>query len=180
MENKETSKGLQLFLSDVLTIFKDNIKGVKSIELFSSQFTPQQLLKISKRTPAILLSLLGTKNVSSTPAGREVTLDMACFILVGNARSESKKLCKNLAILPFIEGILAILDSDKYWQLYGLPENIQSDNLYSATGLQVAVWSIKWEQTINLGDSQESLENLADFLKLGVTWGETEDEKKEQ
>ena len=79
--------------------------------------------------------------------------------------------------MPFIENILTILESDEHWQLSQLPENIRAESLYSATGVQVAVWNIKWEQEITLGATSSG--NLADFLNLGVTLDKTEEEKKD-
>lgn len=159
------------FLNDLLTAFKQEIQGVESVELYSGQFTTQQLSQIAKRTPAILLSLLGISSVRNAPEGREVTLELACFVLVGNAAQADKSIDKNLAILPFVESIVAILDGENIGGTFSsFPENIQADNLYSATGVQVAVWSIKWEQNIMLGITKESLENLDDFLRAGMEW----------
>lgn len=177
----QTSKHtIQGFLESLLTIFKRDLKGVKKLELYSGQFSPEQLRKISVNTPAVLVSLLDIKDVRSAPTGREVTLNMACFVLVGNLSEEGKPLCKNLAILPFVESILAILDESENWKFIQLPEKIQADNLFSSTGVQVAVWVVKWEQTIPLGTTEESLEGLHDFLRAGVRWETEQPEQPEQ
>lgn len=164
---------LKSYLENLLAIFKQDLNGVETIEIHSSQFTLQSLKQIALRTPAVLISLLDIKNIQSSPNGREATLGMACFVLVGNAvkgNGETEKLDKNLAILPFVESVLAILDTSEHWTHAEYPENILADNLYSATGVQVAAWSIKWEQTIELGTSQTIFENLNDFLSTGITW----------
>lgn len=174
----DSCKGIKGFLDDVLSIFKTSLKGVKNIELWSGQFNPIYLNKIARRTPAVLLSLLSIKEISSAPCGRHVVLEMACFILVGNATQASKELDKNLVILPFVESILAILDESEHWTLYQSPRDIEADNLYSATGVQVAVWAVKWEQTIQLGTTEESLSSLDDFLKAGIEWQKIMPENK--
>lgn len=159
---------LQGYIEQTLTLFKDKIPAFKKIDYFGGTFSPEQLKLIASKTPALLLTLRGINQFLDAPHGRAIDVQMTACILVGNAGREDKSIDRNIAILPFVEAVTQVLDNNDNYSIIEAPYNVTAENLYNPTGVQIASFAVHWEQRINIGTEEESIENLDDFLRIGL------------
>jgi len=126
--------------------------------------------QMSVQSPALLLSCLSLADVLAAPEGRSVIMRMAAYVLVGDGRDESgQQIDKDKAALRLAGGVMAALDG-AYWKL-DEPRAVKAGNMHAASAqVAVALWAVTWDQPVMLGAPKESLDELNDFLTMGVVW----------
>ena len=145
--------------NELLNAIKDDLKArfneLKTCEVHPGRFNLEELKRLSAKTPALLISSLGTVKPENTGTEQsDSTKQLAAYFVTKNAPNmEADVACRNLvdALELYLEGQLP------RWGLsdIGEPKAIRSDNLYSSKVDKqgVMLWAVTWQQRIRMGES---------------------------
>ncbi|WP_178860824.1 phage protein Gp37 [Thiomicrorhabdus cannonii] len=145
--------------NELLNAIKDDLKqrfsALKTCEVHPGRFNLGELKRLSAKTPALLVSALGTLKTENTGTEQsDSTKQLAVYFVTKNAPGLSADdACRNLvdALEIYLEGQLP------RWGLVGIsePTAIRSDNLYTSEVDKngVMLWAVTWQQRIRLGES---------------------------
>lgn len=145
--------------NELLNAIKDDLKGrlsqLKTCEVHPGRFNLKELKRISAKTPALLVSSLGTAKVLNPGTGQAKPVKQLAIYLVTKASPQlsAEEACRNL-----VDALELYLEAESpRWGLTGIgqPQAVRSDNLYSSEVDKngVMLWAVTWQQSLTLGDS---------------------------
>ncbi|WP_040728225.1 hypothetical protein [Thiomicrorhabdus sp. Kp2] len=142
-------------LTAIKTEFKNRLNALKTCEIHPGRFNLQELKRLSAKTPALLVSSLGTVKVNNPGTGEAKPVKQLVVYIVTKttAQLSAEEACRNL-----VDAIEHYLESESpRWGVNGTgqPQAIRSDNLYSSEVDKngVMLWAITWQQHLTLGES---------------------------
>lgn len=147
-------------VNDLLNAIKDDLKSrltdLKTCEVHPGRFTLKELQRVSKKTPALLVTTLGTTQIENSGTGQvKPTKQLALYLITKDTpQLSSDEACRNL-----VDALEHYLEAESpRWGLQGIgqPQAVRSDNLYSSEVDKkgVMLWAITWRQSLTIGDNQ--------------------------
>lgn len=130
----------------VVAGIKAALPAVPTVEPHSGRFDLTDLGRLAVRTPAVLVAVLGTDEVTQSTTGLCVEpVRLAAFVVTGNAPG----LTRDAAALAIVHTLARLLPENR-WGLDGAqrPTEIRADNLYAAEldRKAIAMWAVSWRQ----------------------------------
>jgi hypothetical protein len=122
-----------------------------TVEAHPGEFDIAELRRLSKRTPAVCVALLGVGNVVSHGGEKAAEALFGVYVLAaGGLKGEAR----DLVALSLLPSVLARIEGNR-WGLEAaetIPQQIKADNLFSGTldSLHVALWAVSFRQRITI------------------------------
>ena len=141
-----------------------------AVHLFThhGEFGEKELKTYLVKAPCVILAPIGMPKAVVAGPNVMAEIGYAAFILT-RSRPELERLDAALMITEVILGFLP-------YEPFGLarkPSDVEAANLYSGAidGAGMALWAIRWRQTIELAAKDDCRYNeLDDFLRLHATY----------
>lgn len=137
----------------VIAAIKERLPDLRACEPFSGRFTADSLKRFSTHVPAVLVSVLRTRDITQTDDETlSATLVLSAFIVA----KDSAGLKRNVAALNIGETLLTLTTNNNWGgKGVGIPRGVNLFNLYdeNARNNALAIYSVSWNQSIQLGVS---------------------------
>lgn len=158
----------------VRTAIVDTIRtglGASALHVAShaGRFSVAELMKISAKAPAVLVSALAMNNIKSWNGSVSATVSWAAFVVVKDTPTAPR----DQVALLVIDKLKKIIPENQWGltdEVQGDPREIRAQNLFSAEvdAKGMAMWALSWSQDIadSLGANTSTLD---DFLRMDTT-----------
>jgi phage gp37-like protein len=137
--------------------------AAKTVEAYEGALEPEELKRVFRATPAVLLVCPGIASVEDFGGSVVALPRWALFVLTSDADARKR----GEQALALAEAALAIV-VDSPWGFGNKVEQLRAENLYNAAvdQLGVALWAITWQQ----GFEFTMTVNSAAFTRFHADW----------
>jgi phage gp37-like protein len=152
--------------TEIAKFYHTELTGVHVFE-HGGRFDLEELKRISTKTPALAVSLLGVPRMTVEGGVAVADASWALFPVTTDAQVTKR----DASAIALVNVILSKLPSQRWASTAdGPPQSIEATNLYSSTldRTGINLWLVRWRQTVSLPNVTFS--NLDDFLRSYTTW----------
>lgn len=117
------------------------------------RFDAAELKRISAKTPAVLVALLGILKIAEAGTGeRDVDCALAAYVVTADRRG----MPRDVAAVNLVDVLTDHIYDYRFGVVCGPGEEVKAKNLYSGDIDRngVAMWGISWKQTVRVGKNR--------------------------
>ncbi|NVK42112.1 MAG: hypothetical protein HWE39_12800 [Oceanospirillaceae bacterium] len=154
MNNWVCSMKINEILDGIKTQLKTQFPELKTCEIHDGRFDVSELKRVSTKTPAMHISVLGLP-MSSDQSTEEVNVDASLVIYV--ITSDQPKLSKGESARNLVEALIPTVSHQRWGVMQtGKAESINAQNLFNSTANHgIALWAVTWRQNLTIGSEPE-------------------------
>jgi hypothetical protein len=131
---------------------RSRITGLRECSPHAGRFDLAELRRISSRTPAVYVAILGIPGIHEAPTGeKDLELAMGIYVVAGDRDG----ITRDVAAVNIVEA-LTLLIPGNHWGMSDVfaAGSVKASNLYSGDvdRRAVALWGISFRQTVRTGE----------------------------
>lgn len=134
----------------IVSTIETQFPAFNTVKSHGGRFDQQELMRYGLRSPAALVTVIGTRGKATSHAGQATaTIQFACYI-VAVGQSDNPK---DSEVLDLVELITAAAVNNLWaYSDAQAPKDTRMDNLYTGTidNKGVALWAVLWTQLVDL------------------------------
>lgn len=164
---------LETLRAAVVNTIGAGMTSTVTCEPHGGRFDVEELKRVSRKTPAVFVAVLGLRDVVERNGDFQATVAWGAFAVA----KDNPGLRRDLAAAALVDRLTMIVP-DNTWGLEDeclrRPQGIRGDNLFSASvnKLGVAMWAVTWQQSMVLGQAMDdaALAALDPFETLNIRY----------
>ncbi|MGR3485485.1 MAG: hypothetical protein ACU0BF_09080 [Paracoccaceae bacterium] len=150
---------LATLCSAIASSIRADLPDLKACEAMAGRYSIEELRQAGSRTPAVYVSLLGTKQ-RAIRSGRHADHDLsiAAYVVTGQARMRDR----DRDALVIAQRILRLVDDGVWGDQTGAVQRAEApaiESLVTAAvrGMSVSLWAVRWTQPVSFDPIPEAV-----------------------